>query len=202
LANLYQVAREYDRAIPVIQKQAKLTDSGKAYERLGRSFFELGKYADAEKALRTGLSKGKMKDPGYAWVLIGQIKHKADDREAARKAFKNASKLGARGGEGWLSFMDSEDITKEALRTFDTRVKLDELINLKKSCKQIEVLGGEPPEGCKTVEADLIVILEKLEYKDEFVEAVEREGVDVEIPVEFQNSDTDAAALETESDDA
>ena len=159
LANLYQVAREYDRAIPVIQEYAQATNSGRAYERLGRSFFELKKYDDAEKALRTALDKGNMREPGFAWILIGQMYHEAGNREAARRAFGNASKLGDRGGNGWLSFMDSEDATAEALRTFDTRVKLDEEKNIQKACDQTKVLGGTPSENCVGVE-DRIAALE------------------------------------------
>lgn len=155
LANLYQVSREYDRAIPVIQKLAKLTNSGKSYERLGRSYFEMGKHAEAEKNLRLALDKGGMTEPGFAWVLIGQIKHKAEDRAGARKAFGNAAKMNDRGGRGWLSFMNSEDETKKALAEFDLRVAVEELKNIKKGCKLIIVLGGELTEECKTVDAKI-----------------------------------------------
>ncbi len=152
LANLYQVAREYDRAIPVIQEYARVTNSGKAYERLGRSFFELKKYKDADAALRQGLKLGGMKEPGYAWILIGQMFHEQGNRSKAREAFREASKLGDRGGNSWIAFMNSEDATKEALRTFEIRVKLDEERNRKKICDQTKVLGGEPSEDCTGVE--------------------------------------------------
>ncbi|MFC7290932.1 tetratricopeptide repeat protein [Hirschia litorea] len=162
LANLYQVAREYDRAIPVIQKLAKQTNSGKSYERLGRSYFEMGKNEEAEKNLRLALDKGGMKEPGFAWVLIGQIQHKAGDRAAARAAFNKAAAMGDRGGRGWLDFMNSEDETKRALATFDIRVELDELKNRKKACKLTEVLGGEAADNCKTVDAEIAEVAAKL----------------------------------------
>ncbi|ACT58905.1 tetratricopeptide repeat protein [Hirschia baltica] len=162
LANLYQVSREYDRAIPVIQKLAKLTNSGKSYERLGRSYFEMGKNEEAEKNLRLALDKGGMKEPGFGWVLIGQIKHKEGDRAGARTAFSNAAKLGDRGGRGWLDFMASEDETKRALAEFDLRVAVEELKNVKKACKLTEVLGGEPAEECKTVDARIVEAAAKL----------------------------------------
>lgn len=162
LANLYQVAREYDRAIPVIQKLASQTKSGKSYERLGRSYFEMGKHKEAEKNLRLALDKGGMKEAGFAWVLIGQMKHKAGERAAARKAFQTAAKMGDRGGRGWLDFMSSEDETKKALAQFDIRVELDELKNRKKACKLTEVLGGEPAENCKTVDDEIKAVAAKL----------------------------------------
>ncbi len=155
LANLYQVAREYDRAIPVIQKYAQKTNSGRAYERLGRSYFELKKYDEAEKALRTGMERGGMKEPGYAWILIGQMHHERGNRDQARTAFSNANKAGDRGGRAWLDFMESEEKTAEALRTFDIRVELDEKRNVKKICSQTEVLGGEPGPECASVDEDI-----------------------------------------------
>lgn len=161
LANLYQVAREYDRAIPVIQKYAQVTNSGRAYERLGRSYFELKKYDEAEKALRQAMDRGNMKEPGYAWVLIGQMHHERGNRAKAREAFRNAANAGDRGGRAWLEFMDTEDDTAEALRTFDTRVELDEKRNVKKICNQTRVLGGDPGPECQTVDQEI----EALEIK-------------------------------------
>lgn len=160
LANLYQVAREYDRAIPVIQKFARATNSGQAYERLGRSYFELKKYDDADQALRKALDLGNMKEPGYAWILIGQMYHEQGERSKAREAFRNATKLrGGQGGNSWIAFMNSEDATQEALRTFDIRVKLDEERNRQKICDQTKVLGGQPSADCEGVE-DRILDLE------------------------------------------
>ena len=155
LANLYQVAREYDRAIPVIQKFAQRTNSGRAYERLGRSFFELNKYDEAEKALRDAMERGNMKNEANAWTLIGQMHHKRGNRDQARTAFRTASNKGDRGGRAWLDFMNSEDQTAEALRTFDIRVALDEKKNVKKICNQTKVLGGEPGPECSTVDDDI-----------------------------------------------
>ncbi|WP_018996536.1 tetratricopeptide repeat protein [Hirschia maritima] len=162
LANLYQVSREYERAIPVIQKLARMTNSGKSYERLGRSYFEMGKHKEAEENLRIALDKGGMKEPGFGWVLIGQIKHKAEDRSGARQAFREAAKLGDRGGSGWLSFMNSEDETKRALAEFDLRVALEELKNIKKACELTKVLGGEPAEECTTIDARIVEAAAKL----------------------------------------
>ena len=175
LANLYQVAREYDKAIPVIQKFARATDSGKAYERLGRSLFELKEYDEAEEALRKALQRGGMKEPGFAWILIGQMNHEQNDRAAAREAFRKATKLkGGRGGSGWLAFMDSEDNTAKALAQFGDRVKLDEERNVKKICNQAKVLGGEQPENCAGVDDRILALEIKLGEK----EAPNTEGED------------------------
>ena len=43
LANLYQVAREHEKAIPVIQEAARAGGGGPMLERLGRSYAEIGR---------------------------------------------------------------------------------------------------------------------------------------------------------------
>ncbi len=165
LANLYQVAREYERAIPVIRSAAQLRDSGAMYERLGRSYFEMRNWEEAEKALRTALSKGGLKEPGFAWVLVGQSLYERGERPAAREAFAEAVKFpdGRSGGRGWLDFMNSEDETAKALRVFEVQQEVQTLVNEKQRCRQLEVLGDEnAPAGCVTVEERLQVAEERL----------------------------------------
>ena len=163
LANLYQVAREYDRAIPVIEEFARVTNSGRAYERLGRSFFELKQYDAADDALRKAMSSDRgtppMKERGYAWILIGQMHHERENREQAREAFRNAVNAGDRGGRAWLDFMTSEEDTAKALEQFEVQVALDEARNVQKICKQTVVLGGDPGPECVSIE-DRIEALE------------------------------------------
>lgn len=161
LANLYQVAREYEKAIPVIERAAQTggSKSGQMYERLGRSYSELQKWEETEDALTKALNAGGVKDSGLAWVLIGQSRYERDDRSGAREAFRKANN---RGGRGWLSFMDSEERTEVALARFDRASKVLETKNESEVCKQISVLGTEMPENCadvaerlKAAEADL-----------------------------------------------
>lgn len=165
LANLYQVAREYDRAIPVIQKAAQLKDSGAMYERLGRSYFELRRWEEAEKALATALSKGGLKEPGFAWVLIGQSRYERKDRAGAREAFRKALDFadGRGGGRGWLDFMQSEDDTVFALKVFEQQQAVNTLQNEQTNCKQLDVFGEARPETCDTVADRLKAEQQKLE---------------------------------------
>jgi tetratricopeptide (TPR) repeat protein len=149
LANLYQVAREFDRAIPVIEEAARMNNSGAMYERLGRSHAELQNWAKAEEALIQALNAGGVKDRGLAWVLIGQSRYERNDRAGASEAFSNANN---RGGRGWLGFMRSEEQTEAALVRFEAQSRVQELQNEQKRCEEIEVLGSQNlPEGCSTV---------------------------------------------------
>ncbi|MEB3269983.1 MAG: hypothetical protein VKJ09_15690, partial [Leptolyngbya sp.] len=81
LANLYQVAREHEKAIPVIRQAADAGGGGPMYERLGRSYADLQKWKEAEEALTKALSLGGLKDTANAWVQIGQSRFERGDRE-------------------------------------------------------------------------------------------------------------------------
>jgi hypothetical protein len=149
LANLYQVAREHEKAIPVIKQAADAGGGGAMMERLGRSYADLQQWENTENALTKALSMGGVKDKGTAWVMIGQSRYERDDRAGAREAFRKA---GNRAGTSWAQFMNSEEATAAALVCFEVQSKYIALENEEKVCKRIMVLGEEnAPEGCKTV---------------------------------------------------
>lgn len=147
LVNLYQVAREHEKAIPVITEAAKLSTNGAMFERLGRSYADLQKWAESEAALTQALNKGGVKDPGLAWVQIGQSRYERSDRAGAREAFRKANNSG---GRGWLAFMDSEEATQKALVVFEAQNILQEIKNEEKVCEKLIVLGNAP-ESCTTI---------------------------------------------------
>ena len=153
LANLYQVAREFQKAIPVIDEAAQIAPDGKMYERLGRSYSELQEWANAEDALVKAINKGGLADAGLAWVLVGQSRYERKDRAGARAAFRSASN---RGGRGWINFMAAEDNTAKALVIFEAQNEVNDYKKEKERCKQLEVIG-EAPETCLTVDDRLVV---------------------------------------------
>ncbi|KCZ94510.1 hypothetical protein HJO_04010 [Hyphomonas johnsonii MHS-2] len=153
LANLYQVAREHEKAIPVIKQAADAGGGGAMYERLGRSYADLQKWKEAEEALTKALSLGGVKDRGNAYVLIGQSRYERNDRSGAREAFKQA---GNNAGRSWIDFMNSEEQTKRALVCFEVQASVLNVQNEAKICKSLAVLGPENvPESCKTVKERL-----------------------------------------------
>ncbi len=163
LANLYQVAREFKRAIPVIEEAATMSGTGEMYERLGRSYSELKDWPKAEEALTNALNKGGLKDAGLAWVLIGQSRYERNDRSGAREAFRKANN---RGGRGWIDFMASEDETERALVRFEAASLVQDTLTEQKRCKDIAVLGGEPTAACQTVDERLAAAREALSAID------------------------------------
>lgn len=165
LANLYQVAREHEKAIPVIREAARAGGGGAMLERLGRSYADLQNWDETEKALQQAISAGGLKDKGTAWVMIGQSRYERGDRSGAAEAFRNA---GNRAGRSWLQFMASEVATKNALVCFEVQSAYLALENEQKVCKRLAVLGDENvPEGCKTIEERIDAAVEKYENTPE-----------------------------------
>lgn len=149
LADFYQVAREHEKAIPVIRQAAEMGGGAPMYERLGASYNELGRWAESEEALRRALSMSGVRDRGTAYVRIGQARYEQNDRAGAREAFRQANSAG---GRGWLAFMDSEEYTQDALVCFEVQSAMMNIQNEDKICRRLSVLGDEGlPEGCRTV---------------------------------------------------
>ncbi len=148
LADFYQVAREHEKAIPVIRQAAEMGGGGAMYERLGASYSEIQKWKETEDSLQQALKLGGVKDRGTIWVRIGQSRFERNDRAGAKEAFRQA---GNQGGRGWLEFMQSEEDTKDALVCFEVQSAVLNLVNEDKICKKLQGLGENIPEGCKTV---------------------------------------------------
>ena len=164
LATLYQVAREFDRALPVIREAAQMSPDGKMFERLGRSLFELGEYADAIDAYQSAIDRGNLSEPGYARVMIGQALYELDRKDEARDFFNEATRFsdGRQGARGWISFLDSEERTARALVIFNLQTRLQGLNNEKESCESLRVLGNNLPEGCGTVDDRITEVRDEL----------------------------------------
>ena len=164
LANLYQVAREYDRALPVLQRAAQQANRGDFQERVGRSYFELGRYDEAIEALQRAVAMGGLNEPAFARVFIGQAHYEQGNREAAREAFQAASRVsgdaqGVRAARGWLDFMRSEEETRAALARFSEEVKIEELVRRLDACRKGEIFAQADDdtvgEDCDAIELEL-----------------------------------------------
>ena len=165
LAQLYQVAREHEKAIPVLTEAARMNNSGDMYLRLGRSYLDLKEWEKAEEALTSALNAGGLKDRGLAWTQIGQTRYERDDRAGAREAFGKAND---RTGRSWLAFMDSEERTAKARVVEVADNARREIVTEQEACKTLTIIGGENlPEGCATVEERLAEATAKVQELQE-----------------------------------
>ena len=75
LSNLFRQAREYERAIPILEKAALIDGSKDTYAELAEALIKQGACGQAETAFKSAINKGY--GPGKPWMLIGTCRYEA-----------------------------------------------------------------------------------------------------------------------------
>ncbi len=109
LSNLYRQAREYKKAIPVLEKAAASSGKAKLYADLGEALFNEGSCAKAEKAFKKAMSLGY--DKGKSWMLIANCRY---DQAAKEKRPDCTKEGGITPGTPW------EEKRKAAIAAFES----------------------------------------------------------------------------------
>ena len=73
LSDLLRQAREYKKAIPILEKAAASSGKAKLYADLGEALFNEGQCVKAEGAFKNAMERGF--DQGKAWVLIANCRY-------------------------------------------------------------------------------------------------------------------------------
>ncbi len=131
LSDLFRQAREYKRAIPILEKAASASSNNKLYADLGEALYNEGQCVKAENAFKKAIDLGF--DAGKAWMLIGTCRYesaqaeerpsckgttqemrdqtpRAVKRDRALAAFQNVPASSREGGNSkkWMSFIKAE----------------------------------------------------------------------------------------------
>ena len=115
LGNSWILARESDKAEPALQKAAELSPKGALYIRLGQVRLLKENYDAAIVAIKNGLAKGGIDDPGQAEQLLGIAYYNAGKLGEARTWFAKScrSEKARPASEAWLKHID-EEIQKQS----------------------------------------------------------------------------------------
>ncbi len=110
LANAWIQAREYDRAIPHLERAAELSESGDLYLRLGQLHLERESWSAAEQAFVRAVERGGLDEPGNAWVLLGVSRFNGGRVRSAGQAFAKAKSHDSTRevAERWLEHVERE----------------------------------------------------------------------------------------------
>jgi len=93
LGDNYYMAEMIDQAIDAYTRAAAQSpDDGTADQNRAHLLIEKERYAEAREALQTAFRKGNLKDPGTAYLLLGQLEAETENRQAAITAFREALK--------------------------------------------------------------------------------------------------------------
>ena len=122
LAEALRSARERTAAIDIFKKLVKITDDGEAYIAMGNLYYQEDDIAKAVEAIDKGLKKGKLKNPGYAQLTLGQAYFELGRFDDARKVFNKASQSKRdsvkKSARAWLKYTDAE---QERVRNLQLR---------------------------------------------------------------------------------
>jgi tetratricopeptide (TPR) repeat protein len=110
LAEAWIVGREYARAIEPLSAAATLSDTGNLHVRVAQLHAQLEDWNGAVRALQLALDKGRLQNPGDAYLLLGVALYRLDRSEDARRwlerSLEHPSSLPS--AQGWLRLLDSE----------------------------------------------------------------------------------------------
>ncbi|RMF16814.1 MAG: hypothetical protein D6757_02135 [Alphaproteobacteria bacterium] len=110
LGQAYLNAQEMEKAEGPLRKAAELENKGELWMRLGQVLVERNKWKEAVDALQKAIDSGDLKEPAFAWVLIGTAQFNLENFKEARAAFRKASKFKEtrKTARQWLKYIDSE----------------------------------------------------------------------------------------------
>ena len=107
----WRQAQEIAKAIPNMEKAAELSDKGELYTRLGNVYLDSDQHQKAIGAVNKGLSKGGVKRPDSARLVLGMAHFNLGDYKSAKKAFRDAAKdeRSEKYARQWIRYIASEE---------------------------------------------------------------------------------------------
>lgn len=127
LSQAWYQAREDQKAIPPLERAAKLSDDGSLYVRLGQAHINLEQWTEASAALQKGLQLGGLKRTDTANIMLGMALFNQKRLEQARRAFTKAASdnRSKRAATQWIAYVDSEikrrDLMKQDVPDYTPR---------------------------------------------------------------------------------
>jgi len=117
LSQAWQMAAEFNKAIPPLKLAAAESNDGELYARLANSYLNLSDYDECASASRTALSKGALKRPALAQEMLGMCLFELEQFEEAKQAFRQAAKSEkvAKRARNWIKFIESEQMRLQQL---------------------------------------------------------------------------------------
>ncbi len=114
LADSWRMAQEIDKAIPVLEKAAKISKDGDTYVLLGNLYLFEDRMQESIKAIENGLKKPKVKSRSQALLVLGQAHFELQNFDEAKKHFRAAArdenKRIKKTANSWIKYSENEEI--------------------------------------------------------------------------------------------
>ena len=114
LADSWRMAQEIDKAIPVLEKAAKISKDGKSYVLLGNLYLSEDRVDKAVEAIKKGLEKGKITKLSEVYLTLGQAYFELQKFDEAKKNFRIAARDKEKKiktqANNWIKYTENEEI--------------------------------------------------------------------------------------------
>ncbi len=114
LADSWRMAQEIDKAIPVLEKAAKISKDGKSYVLLGNLYLSEDRVEKAVEAIKKGLEKGKITKLSEVYLTLGQAYFELQKFDEAKKNFRIAARDKEKKiktqANNWIKYTENEEI--------------------------------------------------------------------------------------------
>lgn len=110
LSQAWQMAAEFEKAIPPLKLAAASAQDGELHARLANSYLNLNRYEECVDAATTALNKGGLRRPAIASELKGMCLFELEKFEDSKRAFRDAAKSKdvEKRARNWITFIESE----------------------------------------------------------------------------------------------
>ncbi|RKQ70882.1 tetratricopeptide repeat protein [Litorimonas taeanensis] len=179
LSNLFRQAREYKRAIPILEQAASSSNQAKLYADLGEALYNEGECQRAEAAFKGAIDRGY--DAGKSWMLIATCRYEATQnqeslscemspdqmanapitktRASAVEAFSQVPSTSRenRNAKKWISFIRAERDAFDRRCEFEKNIERELCYQMIKGAYDNEIFEGEfklEDENCQRFKAD------------------------------------------------
>ncbi len=110
LAQAWMVAKEFDKAIPVLKEAAKLSSDGNAYARLAEVFVNMERWHETIQYGEKAFAKGELKHPGNVSIALGMAHFNLKNFDESNHHFANAKGHNKvkKMAEQWMKYVSKE----------------------------------------------------------------------------------------------
>jgi tetratricopeptide (TPR) repeat protein len=91
---MYMIANDFPRALPLAEQVAELDDTGNGYDQLGYIHYSLKNYEESAEAFEAALDKGGLDDRADTFLFLARALVELDDYDGAESAARQASDAG------------------------------------------------------------------------------------------------------------
>ena len=113
LLSAWTYAREFDRAIPIIDKLFTLSNDGEYFVQKAQMLAEKTSWSACVDSAQSAIDKGSLKREGAAWLLLGICLTEMQQYTKALEAMNNAINRGNKStrdqARGWIDYINDRN---------------------------------------------------------------------------------------------